>query len=282
LFTVAAVVWVALLLNGYGERYILRRFRNSSLVELASLVRLARRFADGLVIVASGLAVIRLFGGDPTTALAGLGIGGIAVALAAQKTLENVIGGLSLIFDRALRVGDFLKFGDAFGTVDSVGLRSTRIRTLDRTILTVPNGQIANVSIETLSARDQFWFHHFVGLRYETTPDQIRTVVDGIRALLIGHRAVDVDSARVRFLRFGSSSLDIEIFAYLVAKDWVEFLEIQEGLLLAIIQVVEDADTALALPSQTLHLINRRPVPAAVLAPPASRRSARLQSIESV
>src|SRR4029077_3588445 len=98
-----------------------------------------------------------------------LGIGGIAVALAAQKTLENVVGGVSIIVDHAVRVGDFLKLGDTVGTVDSIGLRSTRIRTLDRTMLSVPNGQIATVNIETLSVRDKFWFHHFVGLRYETT-----------------------------------------------------------------------------------------------------------------
>ena len=133
------------------------------------MLRLVRRVADVLVVAAGGLVTLHYFGVDPTAALAGLGIGGIAVALAAQKTLENVIGGLSIIFDQAVRVGDFLKLGDTVGTVDSIGLRSTRIRTLDRTILSVPNGQIANVNIETLSARDKFWFHHFVGLRYETT-----------------------------------------------------------------------------------------------------------------
>jgi MscS family membrane protein len=146
-------VWALLRVNAYGERYIAEHFRDLSLVEVGSLVRLGRRIADVLVFVAAGLVALAYFGVDPTAALAGLGIGGIAVALAAQKTLENVIGGLSLIFDRAVRVGDFLKLGDALGTVDSIGLRSTRIRTLDRTILSVPNGQIANASLETLSAR---------------------------------------------------------------------------------------------------------------------------------
>ena len=175
------------------------------------MVRVARWFADGLVILVAVLVMIRRLGGDPTAAIAGLGIGGIAVALAAQKTLENVIGGLSLIFDRAVCVGDFLKVGDASGTVDSIGLRSTRIRTLDRTILSVPNGQIANVSIETISSRDMFWFHHSVGLRYETTPRQMRAVVSGHRPSLESHPAVDRESVRARFLRFGPSSLDIEV-----------------------------------------------------------------------
>ena len=98
---------------------------------------------------------------------------GIAIALAAQKTLENVVGGVSLIFDRALHVGDFLKLGDTLGTVQDIGLRSTRIRTLDRTMVSVPNGQIANVSLENLSLRDKFWFHHILGLRYGTTSSQM-------------------------------------------------------------------------------------------------------------
>jgi MscS family membrane protein len=197
--------------------------------------------------------------------MAGLGIGGIAVALAAQKTLENVIGGLSLIFDRAVCVGDFLKVGEASGTVESIGLRSTRIRTPDRTLLSVPNGQIANVSIETISSRDMFWFHHFLGLRYATTPAQLRAVVDGIVRRLGGHPAVDPASIRATFLRFGPSSLDVEVVAYIVAKDWPQFLEIQQELLLGIMDVVEQADTAIALPAQTLHLAGPGPLAAPVL-----------------
>src|SRR6185436_11530133 len=115
--------------------------------EIAALLRLGRRIADVFVITGGVIVALHFFGLDPTAALAGLGIGGIAVALAAQKTLENVIGGFSLVFDKAVKVGDFLKFGDTMGTVDRVGLRSTRIRTLDRTILSVPNGQIATVNI---------------------------------------------------------------------------------------------------------------------------------------
>ena len=223
------------------------------------MLRLVRRLADALVIAAGGLVTLHYFGVDPTAALAGLGIGGIAVALAAQKTLENVIGGVSIIVDQAVRVGDFLKLGDTLGTVDSIGLRSTRIRTLDRTILSVPNGQIANVNIETLSVRDKFWFHHFVGLRYETTSGQMRAVVDGIRTHLDGHPMVDRgEPIRVRFFRFGPFSLDVEVFAYLLAGDWEAFLETQQELLLDVMEIVERAGAAIALPSQTLHLADAR------------------------
>src|SRR5438552_11371261 len=168
------------------------------------------------------------FGVNPTAALAGLGVGGIGVALAAQKTLENVIGGISLIADQAVPVGDILKLGDISGTVEDVGLRSTRIRTLERTLVSLPNGQIANMKLETISVRDKFWFHPVIGLRYETTPVQLRTILSNFRESLRRHPNVDPSSVRVRFIRFGAFSLDVDIFAYASADDWSNFLEIQE------------------------------------------------------
>ena len=256
LLLVVAFGWFLLLLNRYGENYVRRRF--ATIGGTTSLVRVVRHFADAVVVLACGLLTLRYFGFDPTAALAGLGIGGIAVALAAQKTLENVIAGLSLIFDGAVRVGDFLKFGETIGTVDHIGLRSTRIRTLDRTMLSVPNGQIASVGIETLSARDKFWFHHFVGLRYATTPEQMRSVIDGVHTLLVAHAGVDEKTVRVRFLRLGSSSLDIEVFAYIFARDWARFLEIQQELLLRMMATITGAGTEIAFPSQTLHIADGR------------------------
>jgi len=253
--TVGGVVWLLLLLNGAAERSIYRRVQAAGHSEVASMLRLGRRLADAVAIAAGVLVMLYFVGIDPTAALAGLGIGGIAVALAAQKTLENVIGGVSIIFDQAVRVGDFLKLGETVGTVDDIGLRSTRIRTQERTIVSVPNGQIANVNIETLSARDKFWFHHFVGLGYETSAGQMRSVIDGIRTCLASHRMVDrSEPIRARFMRFGPFSLDIEVFAYVLASDWAAFLDTQQELLLDVMDVVERAGATIALPSQTLHL----------------------------
>ena len=258
ILTIVGVVWALLLLNGAAERSIYRRFPSSGHAEVAAMLRLGRRLADALVIAAGGLVMLHYFGVDPTAALAGLGIGGIAVALAAQKTLENVIGGLSIIFDKAVRVGDFLKLGDTLGTVDYIGLRSTRIRTMDRTILSVPNGQIANVNIETLSARDKFWFHHFVGLRYETTAGQMRVVIDGIRTYLAAHPMVDrSEPIRVRFFRFGPSR-STSRSSRTSSPDWDAFLETQQELLLEVMGIVERSGAVIALPSQTLHLADGR------------------------
>ena len=252
MIAVVASMWLLMHLNGRGERYILGRGRTLS--GSASVLRLFRRLVDGLILFGGVLFTLYHFDVNLTAALAGLGVGGIAVALAAQKTLENVIAGVSVIADQAVRVGDFLNLGDIQGTVEEVGLRSTRIRTLDRTLVTLPNAQIANMRLETLSVRDKFWFHPLVSLRYETTSAQLSSVVSGVRSLLLEHRRLDKESVRVRFLRLGASSLDVDIFAYVFARDWSDFLEIQEGLLMGIMDIVQKAGTGIAIPSQTLYL----------------------------
>ena len=140
------------------------------------------------------------------------------------------------------------------GNVDSIGLRSTRIRTLDRTLVSVPNGMISGVTLENMSERDKFWFHHNVGVRYETSVAQMRQLLDSTNELLALHRDVERESVRVRFLAFGPSSLNIELFAYVVAKDYPKFLEIQGELLLRIMELVEAAGSSIAFPSQTLYL----------------------------
>ena len=246
LIAIGASVWLLILLNGEIERYIRRRFPRANVAGARSLLRVGRRVGDLLIVFVGMIVTLRRFGVDPTPVLAGLGVGGIAVALAAQKTLENVIAGASLIFDQAVRVGDFLKVGELQGTVDHIGLRSTRIRTLDRTVVSVPNSQIANMSLETLSARDKYWFHPVIALRQETTGAQVRAAIEGIRRLLADHPSVDGESVRVRFLRFGAFSLDVDVSAYVQARDWNHFLEIQEQLLFSVTDAVDAAGTQLA------------------------------------
>jgi MscS family membrane protein len=252
MIVVIACIWFLLLLNRSAERYLVER--RPSLSGSASVIRLFRRTIDGLLLFGGLLFVLYHFGIEFTAALAGLGVGGIAVALAAQKTLENVIGGVSLIADQALRVGDFINLGDIQGNVEDVGLRSTRIRTLDRTLVSLPNGQIANMRLETMSVRDKFWFHPIIGLRYETTLAQLRSVLNGIRAFLGQHPNLEPSSVRVRFIRLGTYSLDVEVFAYVFAHDWSNFLEIQEEILFAVIDIVQKTGTALAFPSQNLYV----------------------------
>jgi len=252
--TIAACVWLLILFVSWVEEYFSQSFRRRNLTGAASMLRLARWCVYLLIVFAGLLVTLSYFGVNPTGELAGLGVGGIAVALAAQKTLENVLGGVSLVLDQAVRVGDTLKVDDTVGTVVEVGLRSIRIRTLDRTLVSVPNGQIANMRIENLSARDKFWFHPILHLRYDTSSPQMQALLNGIRDLLAESSNVEPHSIRVRFLRFADSSLDVDVFAYVLARDWSQFLEIQEGLQFQMMKCIESTGVRIAFPSPNIYL----------------------------
>jgi len=190
-----------------------------------------------------------------TGLIAGLGVGGLAVALASQKSLANLFGGVSIIVDQPIRVGDFCRYGDGkVGTIEDIGIRSTRVRTLDRTLITVPNSEFSEFELENFAARDRMRLFTVLGLRYETTPDQMRHVLAGLRRLLLSHPRVTPDPARARFIGFGAHSLDVEIFAYVDTSDWNEFLQIREDILLRMMDVVAASGTGFAFPSQTLYL----------------------------
>jgi len=166
---------------------------------------------------------------------------------------------VSLIFDEVVHVGDLLKVGDTLGTVDDIGLRSTRVRTQNRTMVSVPNGQIATMTLENFSSRDKFWLHQIFALCYGTASPQMCTVIDGIRSLLEENQQVERDSVRVRFIRFGLSSLEVEVSAYVLARDWDEFLEIQGRLFLRMMECIESAGVQIALPSQTIFMAAASP-----------------------
>jgi MscS family membrane protein len=256
--TIAASAWILILCNGAFENVIRRRLVRVGQSGATSVLRLGRRAVDLLWLVAGILACLQHFGVNLTAALAGLGVGGIAVALAAQKTLENVIGGISVIFDQTVRVGDRVKMSDKDGFVEDIGLRSTRIRTDDRTVVSVPNGQLAMVILENISLRDKFWFHHVMRLGYETSASTMRATLDSVKTYLAQDKRVERGSVRVRFIRFGASSLDVEIFAYIFAGDWAQFLETQQELLLDIMENVQRAGASMALPSQTVYLASSK------------------------
>jgi MscS family membrane protein len=219
-----------------------------------AITQLFQRLSKVLVIVIGGLALLYLGGVDLTAALAGLGIGGIAVAFAAQKTLESLFGGILIISDQPIRVGDFCKVGSVLGTVEQIGLRSTRIRTLDRTVVSIPNGQMAAENLENYGVRDKIWFRPSIGVRYETRADQLRYVLAEVRRMLYEHPMVETTSARMRFVRFGGSSLDLDVFAYVLTSDYARFLEVQEDLLLRIMDIIEASGTGVAFPSSTTYL----------------------------
>jgi MscS family membrane protein len=254
LLLIVAFVWAMFLINARGEAFLKRRMERRGRLSSTAVLRPARGVMNFFVIIVGFIFLLHKLGINPSTALAGLGVGGIAVALAAQKTLENVIGGASLIMDGAVRVGDFFKMGDVTGTIEVIGLRSTRVRTMDRTIVTIPNGQMATMMLENFSARDRFWLRHLIGVEYDTTPAALNSLLADVRSLLEQDPRVLRETTRVRFLRFAASSLELEVFAYLAARDWNHFLEIQEELLIKIRQLVGSAGVEFAFPSQTMYV----------------------------
>lgn len=259
---IIGLAWLLIKCNGILSELGLRSLRRRQRLGKVAMWTLARRLFNTTVLVTTALVFLHRAGVDLTAILTGLGIGGLAIALGAQKTLENLIGGLMIITDEPVRVGDFCRFADQMGTVEDIGLRSTRIRTLSRTVIAVPNGQLAAENIENFTVRDKFWLRHLIGVRYETSADQLRYLLAGIRSMLYSHPKVERDGARIRFVGFGGSSLDLEIFAYVRATEMPEFLAIQEDLLLRIMDIIARAGTGIAFPSQTTYLAKDTPLDA--------------------
>jgi MscS family membrane protein len=215
-----------------------------------SFLPLGRQVVKLSLYVFAVLSVISAWGYNTSTILAGLGVGGLAVALAAQKTIENLFGGISVIGDRPVLVGDVCKFGDHTGTVLHIGLRSTRIQTADRTIISIPNSQFSSMPLENLSRRDKIWFHPVLNLRRDTTSEQLLKVLSGIASILKGNEKVETGDIPVRFIGVGPYSLDVEVVAYVRTANNDEFLALQQDLLLRMLRAVEEAGTALAVPVQ--------------------------------
>jgi MscS family membrane protein len=215
-----------------------------------SVLPLAARVLKITILLLMIAALLSSWGYNTTTIVAGLGVGGIAIALAAQKTIENFFGGVAVVSDRPVAVGDFCKFGDRTGTVEDIGLRSTRIRTLDRTLVTVPNGQFSSMTLENFGRRDKMLFHFVLNVRRDTQPDQVRELLESIAKILAENPKLETGALPVRFVGVGTYSLDLEIFIYVLTKDGDEFMRIQQDLYLRILDAVEAAGTALALPTQ--------------------------------
>jgi MscS family membrane protein len=251
---VIALAWLTLRFLTRGLDMLRNRAIARGSAGTGSLVLLGQRMIKVIVIIFAGLGILGALGFNMTTALAGLGIGGLAIGFGAQKTIENLFGGVSVLADEVIRVGDTCNFNGRVGTIEDISLRSTRIRTVERTELAIPNGTLATMNIENLTRRDKILFNPALGLRYETTADQLRFLLAECRRLLYEHPKVETASARIRFAGFLDSSLSLEIFSYILTKDMSEYTAIREDLLLRIMDIVADAGTGFAFPSQTVYL----------------------------
>ena len=249
-----ALAWFAIRLVDAIARRLTSRLDARERRQAASAVSLARRASKLVIIAIAAVAILDTVGIDITTGLAALGIGGIALALGAQKTVENLVGSVTVVADRPIQVGDFCQVGDVLGTVEDIGIRSTRIRTLERTIVTIPNGDFSSRQIENYSQRDRFLFNPVIALEYGISAAQLRDALAIIEDVLVEHPLIAEDPRRARLSNFGASSLDIEIFAYIDVADYAESLNYRQELLMTIFERLEQAGLSIAYPTQTLYL----------------------------
>jgi MscS family membrane protein len=265
-------VWlVALALTRIGDQVAWLWFRDARPLK-KQFVRVVLRIATIVIVTAIGLNAAHRLGVPVAGLIAGLGVGGLAIALAAQSTLENFISGVILYADQPVRVGDFCGYGGRRGTVEDVGLRSVKIRTLDRTVVTVPNADFAKLQLENLSERDRILLREELGLRYETTREQLARLLAELRRMLADHPQIADEPLRVRFIGFGTYFIRIEIVAYALTNVWTEFLAIREGVLLEVMKILERSGTRLALPTE-VHYSARDVAPSETRGAPPEERS---------
>jgi MscS family membrane protein len=248
----ACLAWLASKITDQGFNEAVAYSRTHHNGGESILILMQRITRVGMLIIAF-FAALALFGLNVKTALAGLGIGGLAIALGAQKTLENLIGGVSLLMDKAVQVGDFCKIGDRVGTVEDIGLRSLKIRTLDQNMLVVPNGLLATMQFENMKSRPKLLLNQNFSLRIETQVEQLRFVLDRIKNMMDNHPLIESGS-RVRVASVIGAAFQLELFAYGKTGDWTEFTAVRQDIVLKIAEIVEGSGTGFAAPTQLAYL----------------------------
>lgn len=248
--TVAIIIgaWVVLRAIDIIRDYWLHHLQQIGRAQAVVLLRPAMTALNIFVIIIAFLLWLDNIGFRVTTVIAGLGIGGVAIALATQKSIEHFIGALTLYLAAPVRVGDFCQAGGVLGVVEEIGLRSTRLRTLDQTVVTFPNADFSGMPIENFTGRERFRFNPKISLATDTSPDQIRYILLEIQKLLYAHPKV-ADAPRARFTGFGAHSLDIDTYCFIETGVYSEFLSIAEDLYLRIMDIVQSSGTRIAIPA---------------------------------
>jgi len=252
--SVVALVWFGLRLVDAIAELATARMQRSQRRQVVAVITLARRAAKILLLVFSGIAILGTFGIDVTTGIAALGIGGIALALGAQKTVENLVGSVTVIADKPLQVGDFVKVGDVVGTVEDVGIRSTRIRTGERTMVTIPNGDLSARQIENFAARDRFLFNPVIAIEPTTSSAKLREAIAIVQQVLTEQHNM-AEGHRARLGSINERAFNIEVFSYIDVREFDTQVIIRENLLLTIYERLEAAGIGIAFPTQRIMFL---------------------------
>jgi MscS family membrane protein len=249
----ADVVWFLFRVVDVAVEYLSRMVKRTQSKLDDQLVPLVRKALKVTIGVICGVWVVQLLGYSVSSLLAGLGIGGLAVALALQDSLANFFGSVFIFLDRPFAVGDTVKIGDVTGTVEQIGFRSTRIRTFDATLVAIPNKRVADSQVDNWTRRPKRRVFQSVGVTYETTADQMQQAVAAIRKILESDEGVDQEFLVVRFEDFGASSLDIRVVYFTKATDYAGYLEARERVNLAMMRALEQLGLSIAFPTRTVY-----------------------------
>lgn len=217
------------------------------------LIVMGRKTAKIIAIVLLGIIVLDTLDIDVTALVAGLGLGGLAVALALQDTLANFFSSIFIMVDRPFKVGDRIATENVDGVVEEIGFRSTRIRTLTKTQVTIPNKTLANASVDNITRMHKRRVTQTIGVTYETTADQMEQVLEALRAVLRDDPGVDKDFVIVRFHDFGESSLNINVVYFTTMADYQEYLAVRERVNLQFMRALAKLGVAIAFPTRTVY-----------------------------
>lgn len=247
-------VWLFYNLADVFAKYmtvITSRTENTLDDQLVPLIRKTLRF---FIVVMGVILILQNNGYNVASLIAGLGIGGLAVALAAKDTLANFFGSVTIFVDKPFRIGDWIKVGNVEGTVEEVGFRTTRVRTFYNSLISVPNSNIATTDIDNLGMRKYRRFRTMLNLTYSTTPLQMEAFVEGIKAIVKANSHFRQDYFEVHFNNMGAHSLDVLVYVFFDVPDWSTELQQRHNFLLEILRLADEVGVEFAFPTQTLHV----------------------------
>ncbi len=261
---IVSITWIILrLVDYFGFRYLQRAARTESRMDI-QVIPFVREFLKILIVIFAIFSVLgSVFNMDITGLIAGLGIGGLAVALAGKESLENLFASFTIFLDKPFIVGDLVQVGTTVGTVEKVGFRSTRIRTMEKSFLTLPNKLMVDQPLDNLTLRTFRRARYDIGLTYSSHPDRMRAVIAELQAFLDEHPRTNQDG-QVRFTDFGPSSLNIMVLYFVNTIDFAEYNKVREEINFQILDIVKRNGCSIAFPSTTVYFEDKQVVPLGV------------------
>ncbi|MDY6822086.1 MAG: mechanosensitive ion channel family protein [Deferribacterota bacterium] len=253
-FIIFVVFWTLYRGESLLNTMLYKVFIERKLDMATSLIPFINKFIKATIICFAITFIIQEWGYDIGAIITGLGIGGLAIALAAKDTLANFFGSVMVLLDKPFKIGDWIVCSDAEGIVEEIGFRSTKIRTFAKALVAIPNSKLANDSITNWSRRENRRINFNIGLTYSTNRSQIENIVNKIRDMLINHKYIKEDPLMVNFTDFGASSLNVFIYCFTTTAVWSEYLKIKEDVNLKIMKIIEDENASFAFPSTSIYV----------------------------